>query len=153
MGFFRWCKRHPVTTLVLSVGSTLLAFCLHWWYFPSVPSVSADDIKSIEVTMFPHGPRDSGGDVVQATTDPEEIQSLINVFETATRTSEHKCGNSGVMRIRRKSGDELELFLLPGHDAAYYEYRYAGRINRVDRAQLIAALNAIGIEKIKLDPP
>ena len=53
----------------------------------------------------------------------------------------------------QKDGSVEELGILPGHDSAYYEYRYGSRINRVEREPFLAALKAIGVRQILLSPP
>jgi hypothetical protein len=39
------------------------------------------------------------------------------------------------------------------YDREYYEYRYAGKINRVPREPFLAVLRDMGVEQIKLEPP
>jgi hypothetical protein len=77
---------------------------------------------------------------------------LLEVLREAKRAGEHKCGSTGSITITRKDGG-IEIFeILPGHNCEYYEYRYRGRINRVDRRRFIQALQSMGLEDI-LSPP
>jgi hypothetical protein len=136
-----------------------VALVLQWWFLPSIPGVSADEVKAIEVHLVRFhqiNESDPNNRQIEArlkTTDPAKIQALLDVFKGAERASDHKCGNSGTIRIIQKDGSVEELGILPGHDSAYYEYRYGSRINRVEREPFLAALKAIGVRQILLSPP
>ncbi len=157
MRVLRWSRKHFI---LLTVGVAVLTpavLGLHWWYWPSVPTTSADEVEAIEVHLrryeHPSDPdrRQEEGHI--RSTVPEQIQALLNVFKAAERASDHKCGNSGTITICKKDGSKQELAILPGHDSVHYEYRYGGRINRIDREQFVIALKGIGVQQIKLSPP
>jgi hypothetical protein len=145
--------------LLVALGVPLVLFGLAavWWFLPSVPELSADRVESIEVHLDrcenPEVPDNQQKEATVKTTDPAAIQALLKVFQTAERASEHKCASSGTLTIHKRNGSVETLGILPGHDPAYYEYRYGSRINRVDRQQFLAALNAIGVTQIKESPP
>jgi hypothetical protein len=157
MRILRWARKHLVLLVLAATVLVPVTLGLHWWYWPSVPTLVADEVQSIEVHLlpFPKGyDADNCQDEARVTiTAPAQIGALLDVFRTAERASEHKCPNSGTITIRTKSGDTEELGILPGHNSAYYEYRYGNRINRVDRGRFVAALKAIGVSRVKLSPP
>jgi hypothetical protein len=146
--------------LVLVVVAALipLAFGLHWWFWPSIPTTSADNVASVEVHLegFTGNKDDPGNRLEEATVtiaDPTQLQALLTVLATARRCSEHKCGNSGTITIRKKDGAEEVLGILPGHDGKYYEFRYGSRINRVNREPFLAVMKSLGVGQVKLSPP
>ncbi len=128
-------------------------FIAHWWWWPSIPTTRVERVESIEVNLWP--PMQGGQSQKNATvttTDRTAIAALLEVLREAKRAGEHKCGSIGSITITRKDGG-IEIFeILPGHNSEYYEYRYRGRINRVDRRRFIQALQSIGLEDI-LSPP
>jgi len=144
---------------VLSVAIPLALFGLAgaWWLLPSVPELSADRVESIEVHLDRWEnreiPDNQQKEATVKTDDPQRIQALLDVFQTAKRASEHKCASSGTLTIHKRHGSVETMGILPGHDSAYYEYRYGTRINRVNRQQFLAALKAIGVQQIKESPP
>ena len=64
------------------------------------------------------------------------------------RASGHKCGGSGTITIRTKEGEVEAIRFLRGHHAKNYEYRYSGRINRVNRIVFMDALKVVGLTQI-----
>ena len=78
--------------------------------------------------------------------DPEAIAALLAVLRTGTETQDHKCGSRGVITLRRSLGRSVELRFLPGHYAEWYEFRYAGKVYRVPRAEFVAAMRQVGVE-------
>ena len=83
--------------------------------------------------------------------NPANVAGLLAVLQTAERASEHKCGAIGTITIRKLDGSVNVLHILPGHDPRYYEYRYDGRINRVDRESFLEALQAFGVNQISIE--
>ena len=162
-GVFRrvlgWLGRHPILVLMMVVVLVPLGLGLHWWFLPNRPTLDAGKVESVTVSLrkYPDQPSFGPGyqqdEVLVTTADPAVIQPLLDVFRTARRAEEHKCGSSGTITVRRKDGTVEELSILPGHDEPYYEYRMGSRINRVDREPFLAALRALGIERIKTAPP
>jgi hypothetical protein len=136
-----------------------LALGLHWWFLPNRPTLDAEKVESVTVSLWKYPDRPEVGpgfrqdEVLVTTTDPAVIQPLLDVFRTARRAEEHKCGSSGTITIQRTDGAVEELSILPGHDEPYYEYRMGSRISRVDREPFLAALRALGIERVKTVPP
>ena len=72
---------------------------------------------------------------------------MLDVLGRAERASEHKCASTGSIEIAREDGAVECLSILPGHNSEFYEYRYRGRINRVDRRPFIQALKAMGLDE------
>ncbi len=77
-------------------------------------------------------------------TDAVAISDLISVFEKAERTGEHRSASIAKLTIVAVDGKTWELSLLPGDDDSFYEHRYARRINRVRRSELLAVLRRLG---------
>jgi hypothetical protein len=152
-----WIGRHPILLSAAIAVLVVLALGLHWWYWPNHPTLDAEKVESIEVRLwaFPnHLPPECHQDAAEITTsDPSMIRGFLDTFRSAHRASEHGCVNSGTVRVLLKDGTAEEFAILPGHEEAYYEYRFDGKINRIDREPFLAALRAIGFRKIKLMPP
>lgn len=144
----------PVVVLCIPV-----ACGLHWWFLPSRPTGSPDEVTRIDVRLYPYEvntyrpPGYAQKEAEVSITDEDQIRALLEVFDTAKRASEHHCASSGSITIHKKNGSVETVEILPGHDPAFYEYRMGNRINRVDRDQLLAALKAAGIEGVKTEPP
>lgn len=152
-----WLRRRPALLLTLIAVTGLTAMVLHREFQPSIPTTDVAAVASIEVhlTAQPPEPTTENG---QAATrmriaDRTQIQAVLDVFSRAERGSEHKCGASGTVTIYRADGGSEVLDILPGHDPAFYEYRYAGRINRVERVGFLSALQALGVGRVKLASP
>jgi hypothetical protein len=137
----------------------VLGLGLLWWYLPNYPTLNADKVESVTVRLGKYNPNDGFGPGYEqkrtdvTIDDPALIQPLLDVFRTAKRGKEHNCGNSAVILIQRKDGMVEEVFLLPGHDERYYEYRLDSRISRVDREPFLSALKALGLEEVKSVAP
>jgi hypothetical protein len=152
-----WFGRHPILVLTTIAVLVPFMFGLHWWYWPNYPTLDADNVEAIEVHLseFPkHLPPECHQDAAEiTTTDPNVIRQFLDSFRSARRGSEHKCVNSGTVRVVLKDGTAEAFAILPGHEAAYYEYRLDGKINYVEREPFLAGLRAMGFQKIKLAPP
>ncbi|HEV3144199.1 MAG TPA: hypothetical protein VGZ47_09970, partial [Gemmataceae bacterium] len=114
-----------IAIFLILVGGGV-GYCVYWWYWPSVPSASPDQVASVEVLLIEDGYKDKPNyqkGATITTTDPAQIRALLDVFSGAERASEHKCGDSGVITIRTKDGRVEKFGILPGHNEAYYEYR------------------------------
>ena len=157
MGMLRWLRRHPILVIIVVVALIPITLGVHWWFWPSIPDVSMDEVASVEVHLIAwqndDDPDNRQIEAKVATTDPDKIKALFSVLSGASRASEHKCGDSGTITIRRKDGETEELGILPGHKREFYEYRFDGRINRVDRERFLAAMKGIGVQQIKLSSP
>ena len=146
----RWVK----VLIGTAVSSALLLFGVDWWLNPSLPTLAADRVESIEVHLF--NKRYTGpltGQVASTTTvtDKEAIRKLLAAFAGAERASEHKADRSGALVLCFKDGSREEVSILPGYRQDRYEYRYGGRINSVDRAPFLAALESAGILSVALE--
>lgn len=142
----------------LAAGVPLpVGFGLHWRHLPSRPSTDANELAAIEMRLEQIDVPNSNGlsqeRPVERVTEDKAKEQLLDVFKYAERASEHTCGSCGQLTIVLKNGSRQELFILPGHDPAWYEYRYGPRINRVDRERFLAALRAVGVSSVKLKPP
>jgi hypothetical protein len=155
----RWFRRHLILVLLAIVILVPLGLGLHWWYLPNYPTLHAEKVESVTVRLGKYEPNSGFGPGYEQTVakitidDPALMQQLLDAFGTAKRGNEHNCGNSGVIAIRRKDGTIEEVFILPGHDERYYEYRLNSRINRVDRERFLAALKVLGLEGVKTVAP
>ena len=155
----RWAGRHAVLVLIVVSLAALPGLGLEWNYLPNRPTLDAGKVQSVTICLGRYEPNSGFGpgyqqEVAKVTTeDPAVIQPLLDVFRTAIRGEQHNCGNSGVIEIRRTDGTVEELYILPGHDDRYYEYRMGSRMNRVDREPFLAALRAAGLNNVKRVPP
>lgn len=158
MSIVSWFRRNFRSVAVITLLLLPVLFGLHWWYLPSIPSGAADQVAGIDLYLYreeyPLPGSENKQDELKLTIDNTvRIRELLESFRDARRASEHKCANSGRVSIRWKSGDTEELYILPGHDSRYYEYRFGTRINRIDRERFVTALKAAGVKQIKLSPP
>jgi hypothetical protein len=85
--------------------------------------------------------------------DKGKIETLLTILRSAKPTKDHKCADSGKITLRlKKDGTKLELGILAGHDAQFYEFRayHNGRydIFRVPRAPFLKAIEAFGVGKL-----
>jgi hypothetical protein len=146
-------KLRRAIRLVLATFATVVvvaaAYVIYWSYFPSVPSITAEQVDSVEVELYEWQDQKSA---TIASTNSAGIRALLAVLATAKRTSDHKCGDIATITFKRKTGSAEEFGVLPGHDAAYYEFRHVGRINRVNRDEFLSALRGIGVTSILLEP-
>jgi hypothetical protein len=154
----RWLGRHPALLVVSVVVLVPLGLGLDWWFLPNRPTRNARNVESVTITLRKSDPRPEYPGYEQepaevTTADPALIHPLLDVFRRARRGEEHKCGSSGTITIRRTDGGVEELRILAGHDERYYEYRMGSRINRVPREPFLAALRAMGLNRVKTVPP
>jgi hypothetical protein len=153
-GRFGWVRRHPLLAFLIVVVLALsvpVGLGLHWWYMPSVPTTESSQVAKIEVILMRiegDRPGQRQDEAHLTTADPALIQPLLDVFRDARRAEEHKCPNPGTIRIHRTDGVVEEMYILPGHDRPYYEYRFGSRINRVDREALLTALRNLGLSHV-----
>ena len=152
---FRWLKGRPILVVLLVCGALIVAvpsaFGLHWWFWPSVPTVAAEDVDSIDVYIY--STKTGQKETRVTTSNAADVESLLAVLQTARRASDHKCSDIGTITIKSRDGTESVLRILPGHNPSYYEFRYDGRINRVDRGTFLEALQVIGVQQISVEPP
>jgi hypothetical protein len=155
MAISRYLRRHPIITAVLPIACIGIMCAIYILFWPSVPDVTVQDVAEVEVRLIPEAylkAADRTGPAPRAsTTNSARIKALLDVFESASRTSEHKCAEIGVITFRMHNGSTEEIRIIPGHDSLFYEYRYRG-INRVPREPFLAALRDIGLSEIPTDP-
>ena len=88
--------------------------------------------------------------VVQ-TSDPVAFGPLLAILDAATPSKDHKCEDVGEIRLLLENGtDPAALRILPGHDPAYYEFRYEQRLYRVERTAFVEALRRLGVPAVPL---
>jgi hypothetical protein len=119
-----------------------------WWAFfrPSpVRSLDARDIHAVEVRFEPWGEERAVAPGVSSA-DPETVAALVAVLRTGTEGQDRKCGSRGVITLQRSLGRSVMLRYLPGHAPEWYEFRYAGKLYRVPRAEFVAAMRRLGVE-------
>lgn len=137
-------RRRWLLVTALALGLVAVA---GWGYFhqPAVGALDPGQVRSVDVRFEPWG---EGMVVAPGTSsvDPEAIAALLAVLRTGTETQDHKCGSRGVITLRRSLGRSAELRFLPGHYAEWYEFRYAGKVYRVPRAEFVAAMRRVGVE-------
>lgn len=144
-----WLKKslYGIAIFVVAV------FALDWWFNPSVPTLDAQQIASVEIHLFNEkytSPKAGQAASLNVITDVSVIRRLLSVFAAAERGSEHKGVTSGKVILCRKDGGREELGILPGFRDNRYEYRYGGRINHVDRVQFLEVLESVGILSVAL---
>jgi hypothetical protein len=151
--------RHPFFVVFTLAVLTPLYFGFDWWFLPNTPVRSAKKVESVTFHHQKWKDWSHGDPVVEhpevrvVVSDPEVIQRFLDVFKTAQRGSEHKCGGYAEIEIRLTDGTTETLSILPGHNERYYEYRFGSRINKVDRTRFLEALAAMGVTDIKTEPP
>jgi hypothetical protein len=126
------------SALVLVAGGIYL-------HLPAVTALDARDFRAVDV-RFERWGEDGAVAPGASSADPEAIAELVAILRTGEETDDHKCGSRGVISLRRSFGRPAELRFLPGHHTEWYEFRYAGKVYRVPRAEFVAAMRRIGVE-------
>lgn len=143
----RWLKN-----LLYAAGASALAlFGADWWFNPSYPTLDPKRVEAIEINLCNENytsPKAGQTASTTVVTDEQAIRKLPAIFAEAGRGSEHKGVTSGKMIFRLKDGGSEEIGILPGWRDDWYEYRYRGRINCIERAPFLAALESVGILSI-----
>jgi hypothetical protein len=111
-------------------------------------SLLPENIVSVRVNLNPWGAR--LGFETEVDGDDSRVLPLVTLIREAEPGGGHKCANAGAMRFRMKDGSLVGVGLLPSHTAGVYELRlYDGdryvEAYRVDRSQLLAALEGLGV--------
>ena len=145
--------RKPLIKKILYavVLSGLAVFGTDWWFNPSRPTLDAGSVEAVEIQLFDlryTNPKSGQAASTNVISDRQVIGKLLAIFAEAGRGSEHKAVTSGKIIFRHKGGGSEELRILPGYRDDRYEYRYAGRINYIDRAPFLAVLESVGILSI-----
>src|SRR4051794_943593 len=141
---------NPEVRAILVNAVALAGIVLILLALPKVPVTGPDEVEAVEVRLEPSPkidglPEECRQDAARVTSrDPASIRGLVAAFLRAERTTEHMCGTSGVVTFHKRDGTKTTAAILPGHDTAYYEYRYGDTINRVARAELLRALQQLG---------
>lgn len=122
------------------------------------PGFAVMDAADLEVELH-NGYNEKSPVAKKNTGDPAKMEAVFAVLRTGRPTSDHKCGSSGQIKIKRKSGSVLNIGILPGHNPDYYEYRVhrdgdsAYGMFKVAREPFVEAMKGLGIEKIDLGQP
>ncbi len=137
-------RRKSALVAILALG--LLAYGT-WAYFrsPALQSLNASNIRSVDVRFMPWG-EDAVAAPGAESRDPEIIAALVAVLQSAEETQDHKCGSRGVLTLQSSSRRSAQLQFLPGHHEQWYEFRYAGKVYRVPRAEFVAAMKRLGVD-------
>src|SRR5579883_1015102 len=127
-----------------SLGSAAVA---GWSYFhqPAVSTLAPDEVLAVDVRFEPWG-EDMAVSPGSRSADRGAVAALLAVLQSGTEGQDHKCASRGVITLRRSLGRSVELRFLPGHHAEWYEFRYAGTLYRVPRAEFTAAMRRVGID-------
>src|SRR5262245_12046209 len=99
MRFHRWSLSHPYWAALAVLTFVGAAGAAYWTYWPSVPRMAALDIVAVDIRLMEWG-KETEADTYQkeaaiTSTNPNDIQALLDVLQAAQRAGEHKCGNSG----------------------------------------------------------
>jgi hypothetical protein len=133
----------------LALATLGLAFLLGaaWVFFhqPTVTTLDAGDVRSVEVRFEPWG-EEASRQAGASSADPEAIAALVAVLRSAAETPDHKCGSRGAIILRRSFGRSVELWFLPGHHTEWYEFPYAHKAYRVPRAEFVVAMQRVGVD-------
>jgi hypothetical protein len=133
-----------IAVAALALGLLVVA---GWVYLrqPAVDGLDSSGVRAVEVRFEPWG-EDMAVSPGSSTADPEAVAALVAVLRSGAETRDHKCPSRGVITLRKSLGQPLELRFLPGHHADWYEFRYAGKVYRVPRAEFVAAMRRVGVE-------
>lgn len=91
--------------------------------------------------------------------DAAKNAMLLEVLQRGVPTGDHKCSDSGAIKLQLHAGGQLELGLLAGHHKLFYEFRFYTNdwrryeMYRVERPALLAALADLGITQVDLGGP
>jgi hypothetical protein len=132
--------------LVVALAVALLV--CGWWAFVRQSPVGAFDVREIhavEVRFEPWGEERAVAPGASSA-DPVVVAALVAVLRTGTEAEDHKCGSRGIITLQRSPGRSAELRFLAGHHPKWYEFRYAGKLYRVPRAEFVAAMRRLGVE-------
>src|SRR5919201_2476309 len=132
----RWAPAYVI------VGVLLLAWAAR--IPPRLDSLDAASVQSVEVRFGPI-PQVQTRPPIRST-DQDAIAALVEVIRSAEETRDHRWGPQGTIVIRVPLGKPLVLEILPGHQGAYYEYRYGRKIYRVARPAILEAMRKLGVE-------
>ncbi len=146
----RWLLCIALAVLLLAGGYYV------WTGYLRRPSLPLEQVQWIEVSFH-----DQMGKNTQQTLsrDTAKNTALLEVLQRGEPTGDHKCGDSGSIKLQLHAGGQLELGLLAGHHEPFYEFRLYRNgssgydMYRVDRPALLAALADLGITKVDLGAP
>jgi ferredoxin len=133
----------------------LIALITGAYYFhSSPPSFSGETASSIDITTrSPLEPEPySKPDVLLQTgiTSQAACASLLALLRSARDHTDHQCADIGTMQIHYANGLTDTLTLLPGHDPARYEFRFARGAYHVPRDRFYQVLRDAGIDTTKV---
>jgi hypothetical protein len=139
-----------VVAFLLSAGALLALLSPDWHPL----TFKASEITSIEVHLAALSDRQTAAKVI--THDPTKIQVVLTEIAKGKQTRDHKCGESGNLTLHRKDGGSVDIGILSGHHAEYYEFRVfrasgsGYSIYRTERAPFLEAMATLGLPE--LDP-
>lgn len=132
-----------LAVIALAVG--LIAAAGVYIRRPALLDIEAGTIRAVDVEVSSLTP-EGGGSPQGGTTDPEAIAALVAVLRGGEERQDHKCGASWAITLKRSFGTPVKVEFLPGHDEAWYEFRYERKAYRVPRAAFIAATQRTGVQ-------
>lgn len=143
--------------LITFVVFMALVYGYIFWMSPRrQPNLPLEQVQWIEVSFHDQ----LGKQTQQALSrDTAKNRGLLEVLQRGEPTGDHKCGDSGSIKLQLHAGGQLELGLLAGHHEPFYEFRLYRNgssgydMYRVDRPALLAALADLGITKVDLGAP
>ena len=149
----RWCL--ILVVLASLVGAGVLIVLLS--FDRRSPAFTVDEIAAIEVHLSDWGDQQTAAKV--RTHDATKIQAVITELAKGVRTSDHKCGDSGNIILHRKDGGQVQISILSGHHAQFYEFRVSRsgdsgyRIFKTERAPFLHAMAKLGLTKLAPGSP
>lgn len=146
----RWLLRTMLLLVLLAAGYYV------WTAYLRRPSLPVAQFQTIEISLHDQ----MGNRTEQVVSDDRtKITALLEVLQRGVPAGDHKCGDSGSIKLQHRAGGKLELGLLAGHHEQHYEFRlYTNdwrryEMYRVERPALLAALADLGITKVELGGP
>jgi hypothetical protein len=127
----------------------LIWYGINWWFRPVIPKLISGEIISIEISVTQINMISNKmvhNNYTYESGNPDVIKSFVSLFNSVKRVSDHKCRSLGCITLHGKDGSEDMISILPGHDDMYYEYRYMGQINRINRKSFIEIMDRIGVD-------
>jgi len=140
---WRWLA--PVTLF-------LLAACLFSYLrlpAASQSRISPNNITAIDFRIWVDvGPGQQP--IPKTTTNKARIDEFLHAMDDSVPTSDHKCAGRAVVFLK-SAAREYKVEVLPGPNELFYEFRYEGKIYKVDRRRFSKALEEIGIAPVPLE--
>lgn len=142
----RWMRNAAIVTLS-PLGLILMILLSAWvaqgWTAAQVKA-ELDGIDAAQVTALEFRTWDGSGEAARVT-GSEKIEPILKVLQTATVCGGHGCGTRSRLDVVEQSGMRHALGLYPGDEDDDYELSLSGRMLRVDKRSLLAALARAGV--------